>query len=195
MFDKGELLKKIHHNSTFLWQTRVKVDKKIYFLSKFEHGWIYRTPAASKGAGGPKSTYIVIKKWGKHKDGKILWNLLDKLDDNRRKSEIYENSTSSNYLKKILNANRSQTYIAKEMEEALYVLRLGKAPGIDSIKWLYAYYNKTQKYFWKYLITYFKTMVKYVGHRINQSHFGTGTFWVWFTWFSMRYKYRYSGKK
>ena len=29
--------------------------------------------------------------------------------------------------------------MAKKMEDASCVLRLGKAPGIDSIKWLYAY--------------------------------------------------------
>ena len=84
-------------------------------------------------------------------DGKDFWKLLDKLDDSKTNPEQFKNTISGekwvNHFKKILNNNERPPLQSigeefgpldyeitnKEMEEAAYILRPGKAPGIDSI--------------------------------------------------------------
>ena len=95
---------------------------------------------------------IVEKMNSESKDGKVFWNLLDKLDYDKNSSDHFKNTIPSdkwvNYFKGILNTNKKQTLsvtgentigpldfeiTTEEMKEAAYVLRPGKSPGLDSI--------------------------------------------------------------
>ena len=94
---------------------------------------------------------IIEKMNTNNTDGKYFWKLLDKLDDGKTNSEQFKSTISEhkwvNHFTDILNTNDTpvsqQTreeigpldddISSTELKEAEYILRPGKAPGIDSI--------------------------------------------------------------